>query len=132
MFISTPHTHANTHKTKQVLDSYQALWAQLEELDQHCQLLDPSAVLEQPYSHSSRCLALGNGASCQLQLATAAPTSLPSSVLFHGLSATVAELQSAWYGSAHRVWQATTSVRANLEAVLQVRAAVGSCSNAAC
>lgn len=104
----------------QVLESYQPLWEQLEDLDCHTQLLDPAAALAQPYSYCSRCIALGNGASCQLKLSPAAPRALPSSVVFHGPSTVVAALQNSWYSSAHKLWQEQQSVRENLQAILQV------------
>jgi hypothetical protein len=104
----------------QVLESYQPLWEQLEDLDCHAQLLDPAAALAQPYSYCRRCIALGAGASCQLKLSPAAPRALPSSVVFHGPSAVVAALQNSWYSSAHKLWQEQQSVRENLQAILQV------------
>jgi hypothetical protein len=105
----------------QVLESYQPLWAQLEDLDCHTQLLDPAAALAQPYSYCTRCISLGAGASCQFKLSPAAPRALPSSVVFHGPSAVVAALQNSWYSSAHKLWQEQQSVRVNLQAILQVR-----------
>lgn len=105
---------------EKTLDAFQLLWEQLEDLDSHTQLLDPAAALAKPYSHCSRCIALGNGASCQLKLSPAAPRALPSSVVFHGPSSVVAALQNSWYSSAHKLWQEAQSVRENLQAVLQV------------
>jgi hypothetical protein len=102
------------------MDSYQALWAQLEDIDHHTQLLDPPQALAHPYATCTRCIALGNGASCQLQLSAAVPQGLPA-VLFHGPSSIVARLQAAWYGSAAQQWDEQQSVRENLQAVLQVR-----------
>eukprot|EP00878_Enallax_costatus_P029513 GHUV01032008.1.p1 GENE.GHUV01032008.1~~GHUV01032008.1.p1 ORF type:complete len:240 (+),score=56.65 GHUV01032008.1:1105-1824(+) len=104
----------------QVFSSYQPLWEQLEDLDCHTQLLDPPQALSQPYSNCSRCIALGNRASCQLQLSAAAPSALPT-LVFHGPSSVVAGLQNCWYGSAHALWDDTRSVRENLETVLQLR-----------
>lgn len=116
-----PGTHIGPHSsTPQALESHQPLWEQLEDLDSHTQLQDPATALSKPYSHCSRCIALGNGASCQVKLSPAAPRALPSSVVFHGPSSVVAGLQNAWYSSAHRVWQEQLSVRENLQAVLQV------------
>lgn len=103
---ATPKTHSvPRHCTTQVLESYQSLWEQLEDLDAHTQLLDAPAALAKPYSTCSRCVSLGNGASCQLRLAPGAPTALPSSVVFQGPSSVVAGLQSSWYGGAHRLWK---------------------------
>jgi hypothetical protein len=103
----------------QALDSYQALWTQLEDIDRNTQLLDPPQALAHPYATCSRCIALGNGASCQLQLSAATPQGLPA-VIFHGPSSIVARLQAAWYGSAAQQWDEQQSVRENLQAVLQV------------
>jgi len=82
--------------------------------------LDPATALAKPYSHCSRCIALGNGASCQLKLSPTAPRALPSSVVFHGPSSVVAALQNSWYSSAHKLWQEQLSVRENLQAIIQV------------
>jgi hypothetical protein len=84
------------------------------------QLLDPPQALVHPYAACSRCIALGNGASCQLQLSAATPQGLPA-VIFHGPSSVVARLQAAWYGSAAQQWDEQQSVGENLQAVLQVR-----------
>lgn len=116
------------HNLLQVLDSYQALWAQLEDLDSHTQLLDPPATLQQPYAHASRCIALGHGCSMQLQLSPASPAA-PPHVTFHGPSSRVAALQTRWYASAAQAWDAQLLVRRNVEAVLQVRCAL-SCLHA--
>ncbi|WIA14517.1 hypothetical protein OEZ85_003036 [Tetradesmus obliquus] len=105
---------------QQALDSYQALWAQLEDIDRHTQLLDPPQALAHPYASCSRCIALGNGASCQLQLSAAAPRGMPA-VVFHGPSSIVARLQAAWYGGAAQQWDEQQSVRENLQEVLQVQ-----------
>lgn len=104
----------------QALDSYQALWEQLEDIDTNTQLLDPASALTQPYSNCSRCIALGHGASCQLKLSPTAPKALPSSVVFHGPSAVVAALQTSWYSCAHKQWQDQLRVRENLQGILQV------------
>ena len=104
----------------QALESHQLLWEQLEDLDHNTQLLDPPSALAKPYSHCSRCIALGGGASCQVQLSATAPCALPSSVVFHGPSSTVAGLQTSWYSRAHKLWQEQLSVRENLQAILQV------------
>ena len=116
--VMTAQPHLHPHM--QVLDSYQPLWQQLEDIDSHTQLLDPPSALAQPYSYCSRCIALGNGASCQIKLSPAAPRALPTSVVFHGPSSVVAALQNSWYSSAHRLWQEQLSVRENLQTVLQV------------
>lgn len=120
----TPHTAHNARLPPvlpclQALDSYQALWAQLEDIDRHTQLLDPPQALAHPYASCSRCIALGNGASCQLQLSAAAPRGMPA-VVFHGPSSIVARLQAAWYGGAAQQWDEQQSVRENLQEVLQV------------
>lgn len=115
------HTRHLGAPTLQTLEAFQPLWEQLEDLDSNTQLLDPVAALAKPYSHCSRCIALGNGASCQLKLSPAAPRALPSSVVFHGPGSVVAALQNSWYSSAHKLWQEAQSVRENLQAVLQVR-----------
>lgn len=108
------------HTHSQALDTHQALWEQLEDLDSHTQLLDLASALTQPYSCCSRCIALGNGASCQVKLSPAAPRALPASVVFHGPSSVVAALHTSWYSTAHRLWQEQLSVRENLQTVLQV------------
>eukprot|EP00775_Hariotina_reticulata_P008989 gene8989-biopygen10842 len=64
----------------QVLGSFQAIWEQLEDIDQHTLLLDSAQVLAHPYSRLQRCIALGNSCSCQLQLSSACPTALPQVV----------------------------------------------------
>jgi hypothetical protein len=64
----------------QILGSFQAVWEQLEDIDQHTLLLDSAQVLAHPYSQLQRCIALGNSCSCQLQLSSACPTALPQVV----------------------------------------------------
>lgn len=125
MHVRANTAHSPTHSVLllhhlQALDSYQPLWEQLEDLDCNTQLLDPPSALAQPYSYCSRCIALGNGASCQVKLSPAAPKALPSSVVFHGPSSVVAALQDKWYSSAHKLWQEQESVRTNLQFILQV------------
>ncbi|KAF8061347.1 Fancl [Scenedesmus sp. PABB004] len=107
-------------QAEQVLESYQALWAELEDLDAHTQLLDPPQALAAPYAAPARTLALGNGCSAAVSLQPDAPRALPAAV-FHGPSAAVAGLQAAWYGRAAAAWSPDRSVRANLEAVLELR-----------
>lgn len=103
----------------QALHSFGELWEQLEDLDHHAQLLDPPQALAHPYSSCRRCIALGKGSSCELQLSVTAPRALPRAT-FHGPSSVVAGLQAAWYGSAAQQWDEQQSVRQNLETVLQV------------
>lgn len=119
--LISKHQAAMLVYTLQALEAYQILWEQLEDLDQHTQLLDPAEALGKPYSNCTRCIALGNGASCQVRLSAVAPRSLPS-VTFHGPSSVTAGLQSLWYSCAHSTWDEACSVRRNLEATLQASA----------
>ncbi len=103
----------------QALCRYQALWDALDDLDQHTQVLEPHPDAPRDYSCYSRRISLSRHASLHLTLNPTSPATRPA-VTFLGSDVAVGELQRHWFGGCGCRWDPNCSLRANLEAVLQL------------
>lgn len=93
---------------------FETLWEQLEDLDNHCWVLEPASPT---FDSTLRRLALGNHCSVQLELLPEAPKRLPECRLL-GSDKAVAPYRAKFHAN-YRLWDEGRSVRENLEALLE-------------
>eukprot|EP00877_Chromochloris_zofingiensis_P000798 jgi/Chrzof1/10719/Cz05g09280.t1 len=101
-----------------LLDKYQALWDALQDIDEHCIVLEPTGVVS--YSCCYRRIALGGHASVLMTLLPHAANALPNCTLLGAGTAVGHQLQQRWFADSARLWDDRKLPRNNLEAILQL------------
>ena len=98
------------------LTHWQPLFDQLDDLDQHCWVVEP----EKPTREACfRRIAIGNHRSLHIVLDPARPNSAPQSVMVYGSDSLVRPLREA-LNAGLGSWDGSTTVRANLERIMGI------------
>lgn len=100
---------------REALVPHQALWDQLDEIDELVWVLEPKVPTRDLVK---RRVAIGSHCSMQMTLHSAAPAALPE-LQFFGADRVIAPLRRALNANLS-LWRQSRSVRLNLEAVLQL------------